>query len=270
MADPQRLLDDPEGSALGRTLLASASDDAPSHAGRTRAARRLGIAAIVAAGAGTTGEAAGIAIGWKLLGVLAAIGGVVGVAVWQASPSTPEPVAITAPAPPPVVTPPPAVHVMPAPPPPPPVVTPAPVEAPPPPPKHVAHVAHVAPPPPPAPEPAPVEAAPQEPAPAPVAEPPTAEPAPLDPRKLAAEVALLDRARSQLRAHQLDAALAALDDYSRQFPAGDLDAEAEVVRIEVLIAAHDAARANALGRQFLETFPHSPLAPRVRSLIQAQ
>ncbi|MBC7974849.1 MAG: hypothetical protein H7138_07660, partial [Myxococcales bacterium] len=62
-------------------------------------------------------------------------------------------------------------------------------------------------------------------------------------------------------------AIAAIAAYRRQFPRGDLDAEADVVKIEALIAARDVAQARALGTAFLARFPRSPLAQRVHSLL---
>ncbi|MEO7733201.1 MAG: hypothetical protein ABIY55_19720, partial [Kofleriaceae bacterium] len=63
------------------------------------------------------------------------------------------------------------------------------------------------------------------------------------------------------------AALAALAEYHQRFPSGDLDAEADVVTIETLIAAHQLAQARSRGTAFLARFPRSPLAQRVHSLI---
>jgi len=125
----------------------------------------------------------------------------------------------------------------------------------PPPPEPVAEPAIAEPPP--APPPAPDETA------AAVEAPPP----PIDPRRLAAEVALLDRARAAVAAHDTAGALALLDEHRRSFGDGALVAEAEVVRIEALVAAHRTAEAAGLGRAFLTRFPHSPLAARVRSLI---
>jgi hypothetical protein len=313
MADPQRLIDDPGGSALGRSLIASAHADAPSPEGRARAARRLGIAAVLVAGAGAGTEATAIAAAWKLAAVLLALGSAVGLAVWQspadpledrvapvvARPSRPmpgggadqpdgaelpshaaaAPSAQLAPAAPPPAMPlaaasgvaprapsgkpargvpataRPARVVVTAP--------VAPVEAP------AAPAPELAPPP--EVEPTPEVAAPLvEPAPpvepAPVA-PPAAAPPIAGPSRLAAEVALVDRARSQLGGGNYPAALAALAEYHQRFPSGDLDAEAEVVTIETLIAARELARARALGTAFFARFPRSPLAQRVRSLL---
>jgi len=316
MADPQRLIEVPNGSAFGRSLLASAHADAPTADGRARAARRLGVAAVLVAGAGAGTEATAVAAVWKLAAVVLALGGVVGLALWQAPTapppqgmhgvprdsetatpverSGPSPAAIapapiapspsgpvasvpsaasstTSPAtrtpshPARVVRATPSVAAAPA-------VEPAPPAAEPVPP--AAEPSAVEPPavePPAAAEPAAAPPVAEPPAPPPVVEPappatrpaPPAEPA----RRLAAEVALVDRARGELRAGNLAAALAALAAYHQQFPAGDLDAEAEVVTIETLIASHDLTQARARGIAFLARFPRSPLVQRVRSLL---
>jgi hypothetical protein len=114
---------------------------------------------------------------------------------------------------------------------------------------------------------------------APAEPPPAAEPAPAAPpaepprataptaSRLALEVSLVDRARTALRAGNPAGAFAALADYHRQFPDGDLDAEADMVTIEVLIAQGQAAQARAHGTAFLARFPRSPLVQRVRSLL---
>jgi len=305
MADPRRLIDDPEGSAFARSLIASANADAPSSESRARAARRLGVAAALIAGAGAGTEATAVAAVGKLAVVLLALGSAVGLAVWRSPPdpledrvaladvaspaSTPQggaAVRSVAPAPelapvelaPPAVTPPtlPAVSaaqtpivppIVPPIAPPiakprapstarparivtPPAVAPSPVAP------EVPELEVVAPPP-------EVVALP----PAPPA-PPAVVPAPITgPSRLAAEVALVDRARRELRAGRHAEALAALAEYHQGFPNGDLDAEADVVTIETLIATREHARARARGTAFLARFPRSPLAQRVRSLI---
>src|SRR5262249_33063612 len=96
--------------------------------------------------------------------------------------------------------------------------------------------------------------------------PPRTEPA--SPSRLAEQVALVDRARDRLAARDPLAALAALAEYHQRLASGDLDAEADVVTIETLIALGEAPRARALGAAFLERFPRSPLAQRVRSLLE--
>jgi TolA-binding protein len=106
-----------------------------------------------------------------------------------------------------------------------------------------------------------------------VAAPPAPAAAPVDvdvaagPSRLAAEVALVDRARGSLRAGDYPAALAALAEYHQRFASGDLDAEADVVTIETLIAQREVERARTLGTAFLARFPRSPLAQRVHSLL---
>jgi outer membrane protein assembly factor BamD (BamD/ComL family) len=88
-------------------------------------------------------------------------------------------------------------------------------------------------------------------------------------KPLAYEIAALDTARSALRARQPARALAAVDDYARRFPRGVLAQEATVVRIEALTALGNRAEAERLGRSFLALHPGSPLAQRVRSVLDS-
>jgi TolA-binding protein len=333
MNEPRRLVDDPNGSALARALLASARGDEPSSAGRVRVARRLGIVAILTAGSGLGTKAGALAVAGKLSAVVVALGAVVGLAALQSPPAPPPevparlrhegrpsamlgeprpeaPIAIaepqpeapttleprtTAPAPttldePRATAPAPTTLDEPRRPAPRPRATPAPRA--PTGPRASAHAAHApAPAPrtpaaplpadavtepiaaPPAPEPAaetaPDETPPDEPTAPQSAEPaPAAAPAPVSPSRLAAQVALVDLARDRLAAGDHLAALAALAEYHQRFPSGDLDAEADVVRIETVIALGEARRARALGAAFLTRFPRSPLAQRVRSLLE--
>jgi TolA-binding protein len=84
---------------------------------------------------------------------------------------------------------------------------------------------------------------------------------------LAAEMASLDTARLALRTKQAELALRALDDYARAFPRGALAPEAMVLRIDALTSRGDRRDAAALAKVFLEAFPKSPLAPRVRAAL---
>jgi TolA-binding protein len=84
---------------------------------------------------------------------------------------------------------------------------------------------------------------------------------------LAEELSSLDAARAALRRKQPRLALRALDDYSRAFPNGALEPEAIVLSIEVRLSLGDRAEATALGKRFLEAFPESPLARRVRAVL---
>ncbi|MCW5805884.1 MAG: hypothetical protein KIT31_26165 [Deltaproteobacteria bacterium] len=274
MADPQRLLEDPEASPLGRALLASADGDGPSAESRARLAGRLGIAASLAI---TTTSTQGLAaaVWWKIGAVLLALGGVVtALAVSRTSepsrvpPPLPPPAVVAkaapAPAPAPVVAPAPAPTTAPA---------PLPIEAPPlpPAPPEVAVVRPRPQPSPPSPTKAPAvvedRAVSATPAPVEVAPPPPDEaPAQVDARRLAAEVAALDRARAALRIRDFAATIAALDEYRRTFPDGALLAGAEVVHIEALVQRGDTAGAAERARAFLARFPSSPLARRVRSI----
>jgi tetratricopeptide (TPR) repeat protein len=81
--------------------------------------------------------------------------------------------------------------------------------------------------------------------------------APLDP--VAAETALVKAAMSDLRAGDSARALARLDERDRAFPAGVLRREAEMVRVEALVAS--GRRTEALAR--LEALPASELSRRL-------
>src|SRR5262245_57306223 len=120
MTDPDRLLDDPAASPLGRALLASAGADAPSSTSRAAAARRLGVAVVVVSGtAGTTAAAAG-SLWWKLGLVALVFGGAVALHPQSSAPVTvpPAPSAASAEIPMPPARPT-ATQVFEAPPPPP-------------------------------------------------------------------------------------------------------------------------------------------------------
>ncbi|HVY26171.1 MAG TPA: hypothetical protein VHB79_06445 [Polyangiaceae bacterium] len=81
------------------------------------------------------------------------------------------------------------------------------------------------------------------------------------------QIALIDRARSAVAAGQPAVAMAALDEYQRRFPGGVLTQEATLLRIETLLARGDKASAARLGQRFLQRYPRSAMAARVRALI---
>lgn len=265
MADPQRLVDDPDASSLGRTLLASASADAPTEEHRAAIAKRLGIAAILVGTGSQVGAGAAAATAWWKAGVVVAVLGAAitaGVVLTRSpEPAAPPERVVEAPArvvepaprpaPPPAAIEPPPAAIAPA--------VPAP-EAP----------RRAAPRPAPQRRPAPAarEVAP-EPAEITQAPPAVVAPAPVvvDARRLAAEVAVLDRARAALRRGDASATLSLLDQHEREFADGALLAEAELVRIETLIVSGDAATARVRSRAFLTKFPQSPHAKRLRSLV---
>jgi hypothetical protein len=101
---------------------------------------------------------------------------------------------------------------------------------------------------------------------------PSAAAARVDPRPastppLAAELAALDAARSSLSRSDPNAALIALDGYSRNFPRGRLKIEAEVLRIGALAKSGQMDTARKRAEVFLRRHPDSVLASRVRSYV---
>jgi hypothetical protein len=85
--------------------------------------------------------------------------------------------------------------------------------------------------------------------------------------QLAAEVAMLDQARGAVAAKSGERALEVLGRYARQFPAGTLNLEATVLRIEALFLTGATAPAAALAREFLAAHPSSTHASHVRRLL---
>lgn len=92
--------------------------------------------------------------------------------------------------------------------------------------------------------------------------------APLAADPLAAEVALLDRARTALAARDARGALELLADYDRKHGAGALQQEASRLRIEALLQI-DVRAAQELAGRFLNDHAGSPHAPRIRALLEA-
>jgi hypothetical protein len=82
---------------------------------------------------------------------------------------------------------------------------------------------------------------------------------------LADEVLALKTARSALAGGRPKRALVALNTYAQRFPAGRLSLEAEVLRIEALAQAGQAAEARARAGAFVAAHPSSPYAHRVRA-----
>ena len=89
------------------------------------------------------------------------------------------------------------------------------------------------------------------------------------PDALLGEVAELDKVRSLLLARAPDPALAALDKYAERYPSGSLRLEANVLRIEALAKSGRTASALALAKQFLAAHGHTPLAYRVRDIVES-
>jgi hypothetical protein len=86
-------------------------------------------------------------------------------------------------------------------------------------------------------------------------------------QSIARETADLDAARAALRAGSVPRALQELDRYARRHPRGVLRQEASVLRIEALLRARDASKAQRTAQRFLSEHPDSPYAARVRSLL---
>ena len=86
-------------------------------------------------------------------------------------------------------------------------------------------------------------------------------------KSIAAEIESLDRARARLQRGDARAALGALDAYRRAHPAGVLQQEASLLRIEALVRSGDAAAARRVARAFLRDYPQSPHVARVRALL---
>lgn len=83
---------------------------------------------------------------------------------------------------------------------------------------------------------------------------------------LAAESALVGRARATLEATPA-AALALLEDHARRFPRGELAAERDFLRLKALrrVGRTDEARERA--RTYATRYPSSPYAPAVRTIL---
>jgi RNA polymerase sigma factor (sigma-70 family) len=80
--------------------------------------------------------------------------------------------------------------------------------------------------------------------------------------RLAEEVALLDRARAQLGARDLTAALATLGEHTRRFPAGTLADARAAAQIDALCRLGDAAAAVAMAQGLVAAHPGSAVAQR--------
>jgi hypothetical protein len=101
-----------------------------------------------------------------------------------------------------------------------------------------------------------------------VAEAPSAATAQVDdPGRLAAEVALIDRAKQMLGRGDAAGALRELDVYRRSRNTGALEREALVLRIESLARIGATSEARRLAQSYLETFPNDAHGGRLRDLL---
>jgi hypothetical protein len=83
------------------------------------------------------------------------------------------------------------------------------------------------------------------------------------------QIALLDRARAAVRAHDSKRALAELGSYKKQFPRGEFSQEVTVLKIEALAQDGQMDGARALGKRFLAAHPESPHVERIERLVGA-
>ena len=83
---------------------------------------------------------------------------------------------------------------------------------------------------------------------------------------LAAEVSRLDAARTAIAAGAYDEAIRLIDRYHRDFPAGALSPDADVVAIEAEAAKPDQAAVARRAALFLSRYPGDPHAARVKWL----
>jgi TolA-binding protein len=81
------------------------------------------------------------------------------------------------------------------------------------------------------------------------------------------QVAALDRARRAMADGNAATALADVAEYQAKYPHGALAEEAEVLRVEALVAQGDRAGASRAGARFLAAHPASPHAAHVRALL---
>ncbi|CAN5801926.1 hypothetical protein BH11MYX2_BH11MYX2_08180 [soil metagenome] len=86
---------------------------------------------------------------------------------------------------------------------------------------------------------------------------------------LADEVKLLDQALGALRRKEGRAALLVLERYAAKFPHGSLVPEATVARVQALLLDSQPEEARKVATEFLRDHADSPLAVRVRRMIDA-
>ncbi|MES1174488.1 MAG: hypothetical protein ABUL62_09165 [Myxococcales bacterium] len=270
--DPVRLFDE-SGSALLKSLLSAARDEAPNHAALQRTLTAVGVGSALIATAGTaSAAAAGSVVAAQGVAGAASLGGAKGVASatllvvikWLGAGAiagilaTSAIYAVTESAlPPPSAAPVPVGKA----------TAPAIVKA-----RSGAAVPALE-----APEqiaePT-ASAAPAAPSAAPVASVIASAPQPIsvsaevDPAApLAAELALLDSARQALAAGNSARALRALNDYDVRFEHPNLAPEALYLRLEALTLQGDKAGTQAVARRLLRSYPNGPHAARARSVL---
>ncbi len=85
--------------------------------------------------------------------------------------------------------------------------------------------------------------------------------------RLGREVSLIDEARRALAVGDAPRAEATLDAYAALARTGTLDREAQILRVEALVASGQRAAAVVLARSYLQAYPSDPHAPMLRQLV---
>lgn len=86
---------------------------------------------------------------------------------------------------------------------------------------------------------------------------------------LAAESALIERARAALLREQIAATLEALQQHQRRFPAGRLAEEREGLWIQALVSSGQSAAARTRAEKFRRLYPDSLLLPMVDAALRS-
>lgn len=92
-------------------------------------------------------------------------------------------------------------------------------------------------------------------------------PVPPDAERLAEEVRAIDRATAALASGRAARALAALDDYERQYPEHRFAPEALYLRLEALRKSGQMAAARAVAERLVQSYPMSPQSVSARSFL---
>jgi hypothetical protein len=86
----------------------------------------------------------------------------------------------------------------------------------------------------------------------------------VEPGRLARETAALRAANEALRSGAAARSLSLLDAFAKEFPGGVLTEEALATRVSALCALGRVSEARAVGTRFVQRYPRSPVAARVR------
>jgi hypothetical protein len=84
--------------------------------------------------------------------------------------------------------------------------------------------------------------------------------------ELAAQIALVDAARTALAKGRAERALSIVSDYQTDYPSGTFRPEVSAIKIEALVKLGRKAEARALAERFVKSYGPGPLAERVSRL----